>query len=344
MDALLGELLHQHECVIVPGLGGFLTNYSPARIHPVNHVFVPPSRYIVFNASLCYNDGILANRLSELKNISFREAMDEIGDWVNEQQILLKKGRDWTIENIGSLCLDREGNFQFEPDNKVNYLKESYGLTSFVSPPVKRYDVDIAILPARRDQKIRSLTHRIKWAAAIVPFAGLALWGSLHTHDITSVYTNYSSLMPWENSSGNMLAPAKSIKSAELIFTEFNKVNSSILADRSGLISLDQTIPVVSSDIEAGSPIQTISETQPAVDATISTTYHIIGGAFRIFENAGKYVDALKRKGFPASIVDKNRHGLYVVSISGFNDKETATAQLALIRTSENPDAWLMMR
>jgi hypothetical protein len=343
MDALIGELLHQHECVIVPGLGGFLTNYSPARIHPVLHVFVPPSKYIVFNASLSYNDGMLANHLSSVKNISFLDSMEEIVHWVNEHQNLLKSGRNWTIENIGSLSPDREGNLQFEPSNKVNYLAESYGLSSFVSPPIKRTDIDLAILPARRSQNLHSLAHRLKWAAAIVPFAGFALWGSLHTKDINHFYAGYSSFMPWEITSGNVQRAKESVKSAGMVFTEFNTVSSSILADRSGLITLNQTI-AVPIEVQTVIPTGNLSESQVNEDAATYSRFHIIGGAFRIFENAGNYVDTLKRKGYQASIVDKNRYGLYVVSISGFSNKETAVAQLAHIRSSENPDAWLMMR
>jgi hypothetical protein len=343
MDAFIGELLHQHECVIVPGLGGFLTNYSPARIHPVHHVFVPPSKYVVFNASLSYNDGMLANHISSARNISFRESMDEIGQWVNDLQNLLKNGRGWTIESIGSLTLDREGNLQFEPSNKVNYLDESYGLSSFVSPPVKRNDVDIAVPPTKRNQKLQSLSYGLKWAAAIIPFAGVALWGSLHTNDINRFYTNYSSFLPWENSTDYIQPVFESIKSASLVFTDFNTINSSIVTDRSGLISLNQTIPVPS-DEQTVIPLELTSEPQVAEQEVISSHYHIIGGAFRIFENAGNYVDTLKKKGFAAYIVDKNRHGLYVVSIAGFGSKETAVAQLAQIRASENPDAWLMKR
>jgi hypothetical protein len=343
MDAFIGELLHKHECVIVPGLGGFLTNYSPARIHPVHHVFVPPSKFIVFNASLSYNDGILANYLSEVKNITFRESMDQISQWVNEHQPRVKNGHEWKIENIGSLSIDREDNLQFEPSNKENYLDDSFGLSSFVSPPVKRYNTELDTVPYRRAENLRSLRHSLKWAAAIVPFAGVALWGSLHTHDISRVYTNYASFMPWENASGNIRPVMETIKSAGMVFTEFNSVNNSILADRSGLISLNQTIPITS-DVKSVVSSQTISEPQESITVKSSSRYHIIGGAFRIFENAGNYVDALKRKGFPASILDKNRHGLYVVSISGFGCKETAVAQLALIRSSENPDAWLMLR
>lgn len=343
MDAIIGELLYQHECVIVPGLGGFLTNYSPARIHPVHHVFIPPSKYIVFNASLSYNDGLLANHLSSIKNISFRESLEAIGQWVNDHQLRLKSGNEWTIDNIGTLTIDRENNLQFEPFNKLNYLVESYGLSSFVSPPIKRIDLNIDVLPAKRDYNSHKAVIGLKWAASVIPFAGLALWGSIHIHDLNRVYTNYSSFLPWENSLDNNLSAKESIEPAKLVFTELRTVNSSILADRSGLVSLKQML-ADPSDEQSVTVQKIIQNNQGVPDATISSTYHIIGGAFRIFENAGNYVDALRKKGYPASIVDKNRFGLYVVSISGYEDKNTAIAQLSRIRSIENSEAWLMTR
>jgi len=155
---------------------------------------------------------------------------------------------------------------------------------------------------------------------------------------------NYSSFMPWEKKSINTKPIAESTKSTGIVFSEFNNINSSILSDRTGLKTLKQILPSVSTDNQVVVPTQIISESPVSNNAAVFSRYHIIGGAFRIFENAGNYVDALKRKGYAASIVDKNRHGLYVVSISGFGDKETAVAQLAIIRSSENPEAWLMMR
>ena len=41
------ELLHKHDCVIIPGFGAFLTKYIPAS-HD-NNVFSPPKKSLKFN-------------------------------------------------------------------------------------------------------------------------------------------------------------------------------------------------------------------------------------------------------------------------------------------------------
>ncbi|MBA3284223.1 MAG: SPOR domain-containing protein, partial [Nitrosopumilus sp.] len=57
IDQHISQLLYHHDCVIVPGFGGFVTNSQPARIHPVQHQFYPPSKSLGFNIHLRRNDG-----------------------------------------------------------------------------------------------------------------------------------------------------------------------------------------------------------------------------------------------------------------------------------------------
>ena len=61
----IAELLSAHDCVIIPGLGGFIGNYSPARIDPVHHAFQPPFKKLLFNINLKQNDGLLANAVAD---------------------------------------------------------------------------------------------------------------------------------------------------------------------------------------------------------------------------------------------------------------------------------------
>jgi len=68
--------------------------------------------------------------------------------------------------------------------------------------------------------------------------------------------------------------------------------------------------------------------------------YFIISGAFRNKQNAKKKVKSLQEKRYKASIVGKNKRGLYLVSYSGFESMEEAKKQLSLIRKT-HPQAWI---
>jgi hypothetical protein len=56
---LIRELLMSHDCVVVPGFGGFLANYSPARVDKASSTLHPPRKVLSFNKNLVHNDGLL---------------------------------------------------------------------------------------------------------------------------------------------------------------------------------------------------------------------------------------------------------------------------------------------
>ena len=89
LAAQISKLLFEHDCVIVPGLGGFITNYKPAIIHPQHHTFHPPSKQIIFNAALNSNDGILINAYCGIFETDFTTAAKIIDQKVHAIRISL---------------------------------------------------------------------------------------------------------------------------------------------------------------------------------------------------------------------------------------------------------------
>ena len=53
----ISRLLLEHNCVIVPDLGGFVTQYCPAHFDEVAGSFVAPSYQVGFNPLLQTDDG-----------------------------------------------------------------------------------------------------------------------------------------------------------------------------------------------------------------------------------------------------------------------------------------------
>lgn len=128
------ELLFSNECVIVPGFGGFVTNYSPAKIHPVNHTFYPPSKSVLFNSKLTTDDGLLLHSISVGEGITYEEAKNSVDDFVHDCHHELNNGQSVKLEKIGTLMREQDGRYLFEQDALVNFLVESFGLTTFISP------------------------------------------------------------------------------------------------------------------------------------------------------------------------------------------------------------------
>jgi hypothetical protein len=135
----ISELLFEHDCVIIPNFGGFICNYKPADIHPVQNTIAPPAKIISFNRSLQSNDGLLVNHIALRQSLSFDSAAGLVEAWVNSGQALLTNRETLFLKRIGKLTADAEGKIQFAPVTEVNYLKTSYALKTITVQPVMRH-------------------------------------------------------------------------------------------------------------------------------------------------------------------------------------------------------------
>lgn len=322
-EKYISKLLFEHDCVIVPGLGGFIANYSPAKIHPVHHTFSPPSRNIAFNASLRANDGLLANAIKNGLGISYTDAVALLSGEVEVMLEKLYNGGQLSLFSIGILFNDRENNLQFNPDRSVNYNSDSFGLTNFTSPSIRREGmhekISRKLRPPRAVHSARLLPASLKWAAVFLPLIGIGLWSAFNPEKINSLYNNTASLIPTNWSSA--FTPEKSV----------DKPNSATRIIK----SIPKAAPAV---------IVEVPVAEESVEATMTTAYtcHIIAGAFSIEQNAKNLVEELKSKGYESSITGQNRRGLYMVSLQGFYDKKTAAKKMREIGDVEFPGAWLL--
>ncbi|MCX6281004.1 MAG: SPOR domain-containing protein [Bacteroidetes bacterium] len=180
----IASLLEEHDCVILPGFGGFIGNYAPARIDAVSHTFVPPSKKILFNINLKQNDGLLCNRLVTDKGISYSDALAMVNGLVTSIRYNLKSGKSFIIPQVGRLFSGREGTLQFEQEKGSNLLPDAFGLQTFVSPPVSRNSYsdrfEKVLIPQQRDisSPKKQFPRSIKWAAMLaIPIGAAAIIG-----------------------------------------------------------------------------------------------------------------------------------------------------------------------
>jgi hypothetical protein len=341
----VSNLLFEHDCVIVPGLGGFIANYKPASIHPHHHTFYPPSKQITFNAALTGNDGILVNAYAVGMSVDFNEAARIIEHEVHNLRIMLLKGRKVELEDIGYLVANKENNIEFYPSGKVNYLAEAYGLTRFDYNPVNRVsDVPIAGIDRRVVRKT------MRWAAILLPVAAVALWTTLNTGTLDRIVGNYASLLPSTESTHT----ASAIKNHISTFNA-GEVTAALVQTNehidTAVIEWGKLHDVEPADIssEANSASGNIKNTEPIQVGTSakqleSDSFYIIAGAFSVPENAVKLTEQLRAEGHNARLIGQNKRKLHMVSISSFNNKRDASTALAHLHRNGFPSAWLLMQ
>lgn len=173
----INDLLYRYDCVIVPNLGGFITNKISATLNATTDTFYPPTKQIGFNSNLKHNDGLLANYVASAENISFEKANSFIDktvfEWLTDLEL-----NSIEIGAVGIISLNAEKQLIFEPNITTNFLTESFGLSSIVSPTRERYKEQVIPLNTAEetDEKSKkgiSVLAKIAAAAAILLTLGL---------------------------------------------------------------------------------------------------------------------------------------------------------------------------
>lgn len=134
IEASISELLHLHDCVIIPGFGGFVTNYESAKIDTEKGLFTPPANRVGFNKNLTHNDGLLLHHFAQKNKLTYNESKQQIETFVESLINELNNSGVFLLSDIGSLSLDSEKNYLFSPANSGSFLADSFGLSSFHTP------------------------------------------------------------------------------------------------------------------------------------------------------------------------------------------------------------------
>ncbi|MES2544465.1 MAG: SPOR domain-containing protein [Bacteroidota bacterium] len=310
IELYLEALLYRYQCVTVPGFGAFLTEIQSAQWNQSSNAFFPPKKLVSFNAQLKNNDGLLANHIAKIENIAYDKAIVVIENEVSYlSETLLTNGKI-TLKNIGQLSLNTEKNIVFVPFDQPNYLMESFGLSSFIAPSIKREiefvreeNVTIPLVPSLPEViKIeeRYSNPYLKYAAVVA--ITLSVMGSI----------------------GFKIQQDRVDASTLMVQTEVQKeVHNKI---QEATFFIDAPLPSVTLALK--------NEKMP---------YHIVAGAFRLAENAEKVAADLKSKGFNAKKIRTNNHGLFPVIYGSYASYSEAQKAMSTIKESENPEAWLLI-
>ena len=119
------ELLIQHECVIVPNLGGFVTYRDKASIR--NNRLYAPSQKVRFNHLLTYQDGLLAEAYMQDRHINYTTALEAIKADVEQITTSLNLGNTFILGRIGALSLSTNNTIILKNED-YKFLPENIGL------------------------------------------------------------------------------------------------------------------------------------------------------------------------------------------------------------------------
>ncbi len=162
----INELLYEHNCVVVPGWGGFIARRVSAQVNPVSNKITPPGKRIAFNQGLNLNDGILAKHVATRESISYETSLDKIQKMLLELRQALVENRSIHLETVGTFYVDQDEVMTFHPEVDLNVSKDDFGLVTIAAVPVTRDE------NAKLKQKIRS---RVEYRKPLRTSATLSL-------------------------------------------------------------------------------------------------------------------------------------------------------------------------
>lgn len=338
------HLLFLHDCVIVPGFGGFLAHYRPARLDSQRRLVHPPSKDLSFNKHLVRQDGLLVDRLVHRENLDFQSAKERIDAEVAEWHARLQRHGRLELPRVGTFFHDAEHNLQFEPDRRVNFLRDAYGLRPVAAIPVPSAEMPVLaeaprMAPAAVDEGGRRMFSVLAAAGVAAIALTAATWWILAAGPAVPAWGGLAFLSGSEPAR-YVLPPAPAPAQVP--------VQASFWQAPAGLEGVHELpiagpeLPPVAVDLGQG---RAKAEPESTAVATreVAPRFHIIGGCFLEKENADRFISELQAKGFAATLIDR-KGGLYRVAYGSYPLRTTANEALSAVRKEEAPDAWLLVK
>ena len=336
IDRHIEILLLKNDCVIVPGLGGFMTHHIEARYDADDQMFLPPLRTLGFNPQLTMNDSLLVQSYIEAYDISYPEALRRIESEVDELKQHIGIAGSYELNDIGELAVNEEGKFVFTPCEAGILTPELYGLSNFemktieeVVPVAEEKAEEIETpVPAlgglttdEENDSERALVIKMSWIRNTVAVAAAVLAFFL----MTTPVSNSDSLQMNIGGLNNPLLVSKPNKPAA-------KPDTAIK------IAPDTTItPKAVAEVVEEKKDSVVA--QPKVQ---KTDYCLVLASYVTQKNAQAFVDELHKRGFTEAEVFI-RNNVTRVVCGHFDSMNAAYNRLNRVRDNKGfEEAWVL--
>lgn len=137
-------LMLSNDCVVVPGFGAFIAQYTSSNNCAQNSTFTSPKRSISFNASINHNDGLLANSIAKKASIPYAEALKQIEKSTTICRQALSDGSEVPFGRLGFFISNAEGHIEFIPFHHELANDDFFGLQSFSFPTLAERNAQVA--------------------------------------------------------------------------------------------------------------------------------------------------------------------------------------------------------
>ena len=368
------SLLLDNDCVIVPGLGGFIAHYQSAYYVEEERIFLPPTRKVGFNPQLTMNDGLLAQSYMQMYHMDYSDAMNRISENVHLLKDALYKGETVELHGIGALHYNIYDEFEFQSTESGLLSPSLYGLDAFSMPllsnemPLEEHEEETKFVIQPVNPKKEISLNPAKWlgnavavAVAIILFFVVSVpventyvdkgsYASLGTDCLfdairsQSMVTSLPESMEEQHISTNKDLKPKVVKVekvAPAAVVEPVKVKEHV-SETKPAEKVSQ--PEKSVKVQKEKVVAPKAEPKPAANkvAVKKNKYHIIVASLTTSADAQGMLKKYNQQGYHgASVIGGN--GRFRIALCSFSDKAEAYRKLNDLKKEETfKNAWML--
>lgn len=337
-------LLLEHDCVIVPNLGGFIANHAEARYNDSGDaLFLPPFRSIGFNPQLQVNDGLLVQSYMTAYDASYPAACLQMEQDVEMIINILDRNGVVELEGVGTITKSLGNKITFSSYEAGILTPSLYGLYSFEMESLEHVinakkaeelltnDSELLIKPQDENNKkehrktITITLNRklidiaVSAAAAIILFFGVS-YPTLHRN---------------ASDSDTCVASACAV-------TPNNEVKSHIPQSKESA-STTQIKKDVNKEVKKDENNVVEDSTREKEESIEEPKFAIVLASYVSQANATEYIELMKKQGFTESrYVKKGK--VSRILYSGFQTEDEAYKTLTELRkqSGEFAQAWVL--
>lgn len=317
------SLLAENDCVILPGIGGFIAHYQPASYDADSGVFSAPLRTIGFNRALTMNDGLITQAYMQRHGLNYPDASKLAYKDISRLRRELSENGRAEFEGLGVLTKTSDGAYAFEPAVPKVATPGLFGLPNVRAALLRPASTAAASDPADTAQQLAAASAKSK--KYTLTFKRQTI------HSVAAVAAAVILSLAVSTPAGDTAdIPAKA--SAMIGTIDFKP-------------AAPQPAAAIAPQAAAApeSEAATATEQPAAPTASTAKSYYTIVLASAVSKhNAETFVASLKKRGFTKAEVYKSKSMRRVV-YSRFDSESQAQAALNEITANDfAADAWVM--
>lgn len=381
VERYIKQLLYSHDCVIIPGLGGFIVNYKSARVQFSKNSILPPAKEIAFNEELCIDDALLRQAVAQGEHVSMQEADRLIEVFVSNIKKNINKYGYASLKNIGKLYLNDNKKTDFDQSDKLNFRTDSFGLPELFFKPLVTESKYQSIFKPKEKSVMAEYDEKPEYDdeyeyedefedeeeerqggipnSVIYSLIGLVLLVTIFTtyiifmgHKDNAFNRAMANVFPFMGPDKTKEVKEEADKSNKLLPGEESKDTASSAGNKAKdtADSFEKNTSISEDEFSGTKEDKASAEAEKNKKAagakeinSRTGRWYIMAGAFAVKSNAYELNDKLRKKGLNSKIIKPyNGNGLHKVTLEDHGELEKCLNRASQLRPDHGKEIWCM--